>query len=583
MLWRIKHMNERYYILILSMLVGIMSGLVTVALKNTVAFVKDYLVFGLAKTYFNIWFFVYPLIGLSLVYFIKKYLIKRHRQDGVVSVLYAITKRKSIMKFKTVFTPVILNAITVGFGGSAGVEGPAIASNSAAGSQVGQWLRLNYKQTTLLLACGATGALSSSLNAPITGLVFALEVLMLDLTTFSIIPLLTAALSGALMTHFIYGGDFVFPVNIDMLYEFSDIKYFVLLGIAGGVVSIYFLKMFWFIEGRARSIQKSWVRFIVGGLLLGVIIFAIPPIFGEGYDSINYLLRGNYSRILDHSPLFAHGDKMSIILLMLLGMLIFKVIATAVTMTFGGVGGVIAPCLFIGATLGYVFSLTGNTLLENEPLNTALYTLLGMASILAGVLHAPLTAIFLIAELTGGYTLMLPLMLTVILSYLSTKAFVPHSMYHMQLARRKELITHHKDKAVLTMMTMKNIIENNFISVHPEASLGKLVEAVEKSKRNIFPVVNDDNILEGVVFLDDIRELIFKPHLYDEIFISQVMTHIPVYLRLEDDMETVMKKFDNSRAWNLPVVEKKGHYIGFLSKSSILTEYRRMLVELSEE
>ena len=579
--WRLKNLNERYYILIISILIGLFAGLGSVILKSSVHFVKNTLVQNFAREYFNVMFFIFPVVGIFIVILIMRYLLRQQNRHGIVSALYAIAKKKGIMRPKMIFGPLFTSAITVGFGGSAGVEGPAVASGSAVGSWVSQKFRLNSKQTGLLLACGAAGAMSSSLNAPITGMIFTLEVLMLDLTSFSILPLLAASISGVIMTKLIYGGDYLIAVNLGSSYQISDIPFFILLGLFTGLISVYFERMFWFIEDSMLFFRNQFVRFAVGGALLGMLIYFVPALFGEGYDTINHLLSGDSHRILEHSPFFREMDNIWLILILLIGLALFKVIATTLTVSAGGVGGVVAPSIFTGATVGFVFSrFINQTGLGN--LNETQYTLVGMAGVFAGILHAPLTAIFLIAELTGGYSLMIPLMITVILSYLTVKLFVPHSIYNRQLAQRKELLTHHKDKVILHYMNIGEVIETNFSIIPPRSNLGEIIQAVKSSRRNIFPVVNEKEQLEGIVYLDKIRPIMFNESLYREIYVEQVMTAVSIYIDMNDHMETVMDKFNETDAWNLPVLEN-GKYRGFLSKSVVLSEYRKKMVEHSDE
>lgn len=574
-------MQERYYILLISIIIGLLAGLGTVILKSSVNFIKDILIDSFARDYFSVMFFIFPVVGIFIVVLIMKYILKQKNRHGIVTTLYAIAKKKGIMRVKTIFGPLFTTAITVGFGGSAGVEGPAVASGSAIGSYVSQKFKLSYKQTALLLACGAAGAMSSSLNAPITGLIFTLEVLMLDLTSFSILPLLAASISGVIMTKIIYGGDYLIKVDIVGSYLISDLPFFILLGLITGFISIYFERVFWFIEDFMKRFSNIYTRFLIGSVLLGLMIFSVPALFGEGYDTINSLLSGNYNKILDHSPFFAQSENMLVIILLLIGLALFKVIATSLTLASGGVGGVVAPSIFTGATIGFVFSKVIN-LTGRFELNETNFTLVGMAGVFAGILHAPLTAIFLIAELTGGYTLMIPLILTVILSYLTVKIFVPHSIYNRQLAQRKELLTHHKDKVILHHMNISEVIETNFSIIPPRVNLGEIIKAVENSKRNIFPVVNENGNLEGILFLDKIRQIMFNKELYQDIYIEQVMTAVSFSIDMNDHMETVMDKFNASGAWNLPVLDN-GVYKGFLSKSVVLSEYRKKMVEFSDE
>ena len=517
--WRIKNLKDRHFNLILSLVVGIGAGLIVAVLKNAVHFISKFLSSITIHEYHNYLYFIYPIIGLFITLIIIKFVVKRPVGHGIPGVLYSISQKNSRMQTHSAFSSILTAPLTVGFGGSVGLEGPTVASSSGLGSNLAKFLKLNYKMTTLLLGCGAAGAMSGIFNAPVTAIIFVLEVIMLDLTMGSLIPVLTASVSAALVSRLILGNNFLFPVNIIDKFTISDVPYFLLLGIVTGLTSVYFNKMFWFIEATFEKIKSHYVRLLIGGAVLGILVFFIPPLFGEGYETINNILHGNYKEIVNNTLFENYRENILVVVMLVIGMIIFKVIATATTFGAGGVGGVFAPSLFVGAATGFSFATIINYI-GIADLSTTNFALVGMAGVISGVLHAPLTGMFLIAEITGGYILMLPLMITVIIAYLSSKYFVPHSVYTMQLAKKGQLITHHKDNAVLTLMKLHTEIEKDFTVLTPNLSLGDVVKEIAKSKRNLFPIVDKDGVLEGIITLDDIREIMFKPELYDELIIE---------------------------------------------------------------
>jgi len=580
-LWRVKHIQHKHFVLFLSLIVGLLSGLAAVIIKNTVHFIQQLVATGVSQNIHNYLYFVFPLVGLFLTVVLIKYIIRRPVGHGIPGVLYAISKKNSIIKSFGIYASVITSAITVGFGGSVGLEGPTVSTGSSLGSNLGRFFKLDYKTTTLLIGCGAVGAMSGIFNAPIAALVFALEVFMFDLTLTSMIPFLMASVSAALTSRMMLGDNVLFNIQIQDVFLTSDVPFYILLGIFTGLISVYFNKMFWFIEDLFDKLKKPFVKLLVGGSLLGVLIFFIPPLYGEGFITIKMLFSGDYTSIVNNSLFFEYKDNIFIMLGLLFALMLFKVIAASLTFGAGGVGGVFAPSLFVGASGGFVFAKTLNHLgLTN--LSESNFTLVGMAGLIAGVLHAPLTSLFLIAEITSGYELIIPLMITATIAYLTSKYFVPHSIYNMQLAKRGELITRHKDRAVLTLMNLEKEVERDFNVINPGSSLGDLVKVVSMSKRNLFPVVDEEGILQGVITLDDIREIMFKPDMYDEVMIESLMVQPRDFISLKDSMDVVMDKFSKSNAWNLPVLEND-KYVGFVSKSKLFNAYRKMLINFSEE
>ncbi len=576
-----RKIPQKHRILILALLVGLFSGWAAVIIKNSVHFTKELLTWGFVKEYENYLYFLYPFIGLYLTSLFVKYVVRKPIGHGIPGVLYAISKNKSIIKAQKMFASIVASSLTVGFGGSVGLEGPTVSTTSAIGSNIGQFFKQNYKTTTLLLGCGAAGAMSGIFNAPIAALVFVLEVFMFDLTLTSMIPFLMASVAAALSSRMMLGNNVLFDIKIQDVFTVYDVPFFVLLGIFTGLVSAYFNKVFIVVEEFFEKLRNKRAKLVVGGVLLGVMIFFVPPLYGEGFETIIALLNNRTDEIFHNSMFYDNRDNVLLVIALLFGVVFLKVIASGITFGAGGVGGIFAPSLFMGATSGFVFSKSVNHFGDFN-LSTTNFTLVGMAGLIAGVLHAPLTALFLIAEITKGYELIIPLMITSAISYLISKYFVEHSVYNVELAKRGDLITRHKDKAVLTMMNLEDEIEKDFVRVLPEQTLGDLVQVVSKSSRNLFPVVDKKGVLQGVVTLDDIREIMFNPELYKTVTIESIMSLAPDYVYLTDNMDVVMDKFTQTNAWNLPVIYHD-KYVGFVSKSKLFNAYRKQLLHFSEE
>lgn len=574
-------MNERQFILLLSIMVGFTSGLVAVFLKNMVHFIQYIIGSNVANQHENYLYFVYPGVGILLTVILVKYFIKQKVGHGIPSTLFAISKKSARIPRHSTYSSIFASMLTVGFGGSVGLEGPTVGASSAIGSNFAQWGRMSYKIRTLMLGCGAAGALSGIFNAPIAAIVFALEVIMLDLTAASLIPLLMASVSAALTSAFISGDGTLFNIEVLEGFTLSDLPFYVLLGIFTGLGSVYFSKVYWFVENQFDKIEAKFSRVAVGAVILGVLIFFFPPLYGEGIGTIKHLLNGNEIALLEGSFVYEYSDLTWVILAFLVIVIFVKAIATSVTFGAGGVGGVFAPSLFIGSVIGFVFAKAIN-LIGLFGVSERNFTLVGMGGVIAGILHAPLTALFLIAEITGGYELVIPLMLTAAISFLTSKYFIPHSLYTMQLAKRGELITHNKDKAVLTLMKLKSEVETDFTCVNPDNTLGELVKTVSLSKRNIFPVIGKEGALEGIVLLDDIRQIMFEPNLYDKLLVKELMSDFPESISSFESMDTVMQKFNRTGAWNLPVIDN-GEYVGFVSKSKLFNAYRKVLQNFSGE
>ncbi|MFB6257998.1 MAG: chloride channel protein [Flavobacteriales bacterium] len=580
LIWRIRHVEHQHLVLFLSVIIGILAGLATFVIKTSAHKIQGLV--ALLEGAFHYLHFVFPLIGLLLTVTVIKYLIRRPVDHGIPATLQAISKRNSELESHNMFSSIVTSAITVGFGGSVGLEGPTVATGSAYGSNIGKLFHLDYKTKTLLVGCAAAGALSAIFKAPIAAIVFAIEVIMLDLTTASLIPLLLASVSAFITSWLLLGEGVLLPFPFNDPFQPENVPYYILLGAVTGLGSLYFSKLFFGVERLFEKIGPLYLKALIGGSLLGILFLVFPDLYGEGYELINSLIQGQYSQELSiKESLLPLQPTLGWAIGFVFAMVLFKVIATSVTFGSGGIGGIFAPTLFSGSSLGFAFAKSLDYFgLVQLPVSS--FTLVGMAGMMAGVLHAPLTAIFLIAEITGGYQLFVPLMITAAISYLTVRAFLEHSVYTQQLADKGELITHHKDRTVLYLMDLKKEVENDFEKVRQEDTLGDLTNAIARSKRDLFPVVNEKDELLGVVFLHQIRNLIFDRDRYDELTVSDLMTTPPAFIQEDEDMNQVMEKFESTGAWNLPVVDGN-KYVGFVSKSKIFSAYRHLLVKFSEE
>ncbi|GHC42840.1 chloride channel protein [Ulvibacter litoralis] len=584
LIWRIKHISNKQFIYIVSILLGFTSGVGAVIIKNTTHFIQLLLEKKLIKDYLTAFYFIFPIIGLTLTYLCIRYVIRQKVSHGIPSTLYAISQRKGFMKAHQMFGSLLTAPLTVGFGGSVGLEGPTVATGAAISSNISRMLHLNQATRTLLIGCAAAGAMSSIFKAPIAAIIFAIEVFSLDLTLASLMPLLLASLSAIITSYFFFGNDVLLPFRIEDEFGIQHVPLYIILGVATGLVSIYFTKTYSFFQSFFEKISSPIKRLMIGGLGIGVLVYFIPPLYGEGFDVINNLVQGNPEIALENNIFHLDLTSAWVVIALLAGLIFFKIIASCFTFGAGGVGGIFAPTLFMGSITGFCSAKILNTLnFFTSNISESNFTLVGMTGVMAGVLHAPLTAIFLIAELTGGYELFIPLMIASVISFSITKYFIPHSVYAMELGKKGDLITHNKDHAVLTLMDIKTVIERDFVPVYLDMTLGDIVhKAVVKSNRNLFPVVNKaTKELEGIILLDDLRPVMFDQTLYKKIKASDLMQTPPAYIMLEENkMTDVMKKFQDTSAWNLPVISN-GKYYGFVSKSKLLTAYRRKLIDFS--
>ncbi|WP_299058607.1 chloride channel protein [uncultured Polaribacter sp.] len=580
-IWRYKHISERQFVYILSILVGFLAGLGTVTLKNITHYIQLLLSVDFLKESKSSWFFIYPIIGLLIVAIIKITWLKKHIGHGISTTLYAISKRKGIIPKYNIFAALITAPLTVGFGGSVGLQGPAVSAGTALASYTSQLFHMTTKTRMLLIGCATAGAMSSMFKAPIAGIIFALEVFSLDIAFVSLVPLLLASVAAIVTSYLFLGSDVILGFELNEKFQISEIGFYAIFGIFTGIISVYFSFIYFAIRKFFYQFKQRFVRLIIGSIIIGFILYAMPSLYGEGYGLINNLLKGNHITAIGNTPFSFDQDNIWVVILLLLLITFFKAIAMSTTFAAGGVGGIFIPTLVMGAALGNAFSKIINNMGLGFQVSEANFTLIGMTGLMAGVLHAPLTAIFLIAEITGGYDLFVPLMFVAAISFSFTKYFISNSIYTYKLAQRGELITHNKDKNVLMMMQIEDLIERNFKTVTPEMKLGEMLKkAVAKSSRNIFPVVDKKNQFLGIILLDDIRSVMFDSELYNKVTIESFMKTAPEIIHEHDSAQVVMEKFKVSEAWNLPVV-KEGGYIGFISKSKLLTAYRNKLVEVT--
>jgi CIC family chloride channel protein len=555
-------------------------GLAAVIIKNLVHFIREALENGFQTEYSHYYIFILPIIGIALAVIYIKFINRRPVGHGIPGVLFSISKNNGIIRSHNLYSSIITSALTVGFGGSVGLEGPTVATGGAVGSNLGRWMKLGYKEITLLISCASAGALSAIFKAPIAGIVFALEVIMLDLTMWAIIPLLIASASAALTSYLFLGQNVLYSFQLAESFQMNQIHYYLILGFLAGLLSVYFTRVYMNVTGLFDRIQQPWRKMFLAGGILGIIIFFLPPLYGEGYEVVNEGLRGAYLHLFEGTFFENWGDTFALTFLYLLLIIGFKVVATTLTFAAGGIGGIFAPSLFMGANIGLLYGLTLNQI--GIDVSVSNMALVGMAGMIAGVVHAPLTAIFLIAEITGGYELFFPLMLAATISYGTTRYFVKNSVYTLQLAERGELMTHHKDRNILLMMKVTDLIETNFSTVRADQTLRDLIRIITKSSRNIYPVVDEHNNLRGIVKLDDIRHIMFNQEMYDSTSISDLMITPEWTIESTDQMEEVARIFSESGRYNIPVL-KNGKYLGFVSRARVFSSYREMLKHFSDD
>ncbi|UXX79767.1 chloride channel protein [Reichenbachiella carrageenanivorans] len=581
LVWRIKFVSNNNFALILSGIVGLIAGLAAVTLKESVHLIQAVLKKYIYTSGFDFLYLFYPIVGIVITMIFAKYILKEKLGHGITQILYVISKRSSIVKGSMMYSRMFTSAITVGFGGSVGLEAPIVVTGSAIGSNLAQLTHLNYKKRTLLIACGASGAISAIFNSPIAGVIFAIEVILTDVTINKFIPILLSSVTGSLVSLSLLGDDLLFSFKLKDPFLAEHVHYYILLGVTCGIVSVHFTRLTYLIESIIKKVTNDWSRALVGGIGVALIVLTFPPIYGEGYDTIKQLLNGNEDYIFNNNLIYHGTDKSLIIILLLFAILVVKPVASALTIGAGGSGGIFAPSLFMGGIGGYLFARTINFILPIT-ISTSNFTLVGMCGVMSGVLHAPLTAIFLIAEITGGYELFVPLMLVSAISFITINYFEKYSLYTKSLIEKGDLIQYNKDRQVLSLMKVDKIIESDLLTIKYDAKLEDMIKLIKKSKRNIFPVLNYDGGLEGIITLDDIREKMFDEEARKKIVVKEVMQLPPAEVHPDDSMQTVMNKFEVTQAWNLPVIDE-GKYIGFLSKSRIFSAYRKQLINQDKE
>ncbi|MDE7033035.1 MAG: chloride channel protein, partial [Muribaculaceae bacterium] len=538
LVWREQHVKERTFTMFLALLVGILGGLAALVLKIAIHYISRAATSTINVTGGNWLYILLPAVGVIITALYVRYAVRHNISHGVTRVLYAISQNKSRLKKHNMYTSMVASSITIGFGGSVGAEGPIVYTGAAIGSNVGSWFRMSPRTLMILVGCGAAAGIAGIFKAPIAGMLFTLEVLMLDLTTVSVMPLLIASITAATIAYMSTGYEFEFFFAQSEDFYMGRIPYVILLGVFCGLVSLYFTRVMNFMENFFGRFRHRWIKTLAGCVILSSLVFLFPPLYGEGYGSIVGLLGGDTSSIVNGSIFYGDRDSVWFIILFIGMIILTKAFATSATNGAGGVGGTFAPSLYVGCMSGFLFAYVVNHLGFDITLSTKNFALIGMAGVMSAVMHAPLMAIFLTAELTGGYDLFLPLLIVSTIAYGTIKVFEPYSIYTMRLAQRGELMTHHKDKAVLTLLKVGNVIETDFLPVHPDMSLKEVVDVISRSNRNLFPVLNNNGELQGVVLLDDIRNIMFRPDLYRKLYVSTFMSTPPARIELGENMDT---------------------------------------------
>lgn len=579
--WRHAHMSEKQFMLLISIPTGFLAGLSAIVIKKLAHFIRDYF-YNIAthEDQYGLLFFILPAIGILCTILFCRFLLKRDVGHGIPGILYAIQKNKGAVKPYNTFASIFTSALTVGFGGSVGLEGPSVSTGSAIGSNIGQLLRLNQKNIVVLIGMGCAAALASIFQAPITGIIFAIEVFMIDISMASLIPIIVSSFVAILTSYYFLGRAFEYTITTSTAFMPSNSIFYIGLGLFVGLMSAYFMYVYFKVDKKFKKVKSPWMRFGLGVSGLGILIFIFPALYGEGYEAINAALNNDQSILFENSIFESFQENIWIVLILMLVIIFLKAIATSFTFAAGGVGGTFAPALFIGAFSGMFFATLINTLGIGS-LNITNFALVGMGGVIAGMLHAPLTGIFLIAEITNGYSLMVPLMIVSALSYAINRAFFKDSIYTKAVSDKGVRVSHNKDVSILNMITVNKLIETNFKTVRPEQTLRDLLPIISTSKRNIYPVVDDKGNFKGHVLFDSIRKIIFDPEQYDTL-IEDIML-LPDYLvTTEDSAEEVVKKFERSGNYNIAVVDGK-KYLGYISRALIFTTYQATLKEISDD
>ena len=583
--WRDKHITDRQMTIILALFIGLFASVAAFILHFIIKEIQVLLTAGFSTVTYNWLYLVFPVIGIFLTSLFVRYVVKDNISHGITRILYAISSKRSRLKPHNCWTSVIASAITIGFGGSVGAEAPIVLTGSSIGSNLGQLFKMDNKTLMLLVGCGAAAAIAGIFKAPIAGLVFTLEVLMVDLSMASLLPILVASVTATCFTYIFMGSDSLFTFHLDGEWIVERVPACILLGVSCGLVSLYFIRMMTSCEGVfARLKDHRYAKLLLGGLMLSSLIFIFPVLYGEGYSAINILLNSNteadWNTLLNNSLFYGHGQLLIIFVALVV---LTKVVATSATNGGGGCGGTFAPSLFVGAFSGFLFARIWNIQQLGLYVPEKNFTLLGMAGVMAGVMHAPLTGIFLIAEITNGYDLFIPLMIVSTCSVMTISVFEPHSIYAMRLARQGKLITRHTDKAALTLMSLDSVVENDYIAVTADMPLGKLVNVISKSHSSFIPVLDSAGCILGEVDITKIRHIMFRSELYTKFCVMQIMTPVPAKVGINDRMEEVMKKFEIKNTNYLPVVDINNRLMGYISRSRVFSLYRKMVEDLSAE
>ena len=578
----IKGLPERDGMMILSVFVGISCGLAAVLLKVSIEFIHHSITSWFDGVAYSALYLVYPGLGMLIAMLFVRYVVKDNIGHGVTKVLVAVSKNESKIRPHNMWSSMLASSVTIGFGGSVGAEAPIVYTGAAIGSNIGRYMGLSYKNMTILLGCGAAGAVAGIFKAPLAGVLFTLEILLFNISMTSILPLLLSTISATVISYIFLGDTLPFECALSP-FTMQNIPFYLVLGLFCSACSIYFTRMTLFLEDKIKSIERPFVRWAISASSLGLLIFLFPPLYGEGYEHLQTLLQGDMIDFDGQTVLAFFMNTTWSIPIFFLMILLLKVFSMSFTNAGGGVGGTFGPTLFVGAIAGFFVSRTINLIGGGAVVPEQNFVLVGMAGLMAGVMQAPMTAIFLIAEISGGYELLIPLIITATVSYAASRAVEPYSIYTKRIAKRGELLTHDSDQAVLTLLKTSELIENDFNTVRIDATLGELVEVVAGSKRNIFPVVDSRNHFQGYVSLEDIRRDMFKKELYDTMHVYNFMLSAPAYVYVDEKMDSVMSKFEKTSAWNLPVVDHDRTYIGFVSKSKIFSAYRDQLRQVSHD
>ena len=583
--WRESHITNRQFTLILSFAVGFLAAVAASLLHLLIKQIQNLLAMGFSVDRFNWLYLIYPVVGIFITSLFVRYVVRDNISHGITRILYAISSKRSQLKAHNCWSSVIASAITIGCGGSVGAEAPIVLTGSAIGSNLGKLFKMDNKTLMLLVGCGAAAAIAGIFKAPIAGLVFTLEVLMIDLTMASLLPILIASVTAACFTYIFSSGGALFDFHVDGTWTLSRVPAYILLGVTGGFISLYFMRAMTACEGVFSKLkERPYAKLILGGLMLSTLIALFPVLYGEGYHSINILLNGtteaDWDQILNNSLFYGHSN---LLVLYVVLVVLTKVFATSATNGGGGCGGTFAPSLFIGAYGGFLFARLWNMYNIGVYVPEKNFVLLGMAAVMAGVMHAPLTGMFLIAEITGGYQLLLPLMIVSICAYLTIIIFEPHSIYGMRLAREGKLLTHHTDRSILTLMSIDSVIDKSYTHVPEDMELGTLVHAISRSHNTILPVIDQGGKFLGEIDMSKLRHIIFRTELYHHFKVRQLMSQPPCVLSVNDPMEEVMKRFDSTDAGMLPVLETDGTLRGYVSRSHLYSTYRKMVADMSAE